>query len=267
MKAQKIENIMKMIDVPEKAFLEKTTDYDVTQENWIFKEAQEKAKVWIERYEENPRADFFQNQKISNDEDLFNKIVGLFGEYVVDGVLDQFQIPHNWAKPSYPRDNDPRGKKPWDQLIAGNLTLEVKTNPPYNNYSYLNIDEKSNMHCEYVLGIQLLHEKEKNLISSYSIVNENWNLDYLEKVKIARLVGFLVKEDVDKLECKDHYKKGKPCRRELLDDLRPMNLFWLTILQHSSDPYYRDVARKIIAKNVVVSAEGTNLINDVLAGK
>lgn len=51
MKAIKIENITKMVKNPEEALLEGTTEYDVTEENWIFQEAKEQAQMWISRYQ------------------------------------------------------------------------------------------------------------------------------------------------------------------------------------------------------------------------
>ncbi len=243
-----IENMLKMVHNPNKEILQRTTKYDITEENWIFQFAQFVTQQWIERYRKEPRNDLYEKSEISEEENTFNKIVGIFGECIVNGVLDQFQIPHVWANPLYPRGDDTRGNVKWDQLIEG-ITLEVKTIPPFRKYENLIIDEESNMRCDYVVGVQLFIE-EPNTLNSYGA--DAYQLEHIKRIKFARLVGFLLKDDVEKLECKDHYGKGD-CRKKLINALRPMNLFWATFLPYSVNKEYLKLIRDIIAKNTEIN--------------
>lgn len=223
-----IENKLKNVKEPKKEILQRTTTYDVTDEEWIFHFAQLVTYEWINRYKKDPRYDWKGQSEISEEQDTFNKAIGIFGECIVNGVLDQYQIPHIWANPLYPRGDDSRGNVEWDQLIEG-ITLEVKTIPPFSNYNNLIIDEKTNMHCQYVIGVQLFLENP-NSINSHNV--DAYQLENIKQVKFARLVGFQLKEDVEKLECKDFFGYGL-CRKKPITALRPMNLFWVTFLPYS----------------------------------
>lgn len=136
----------------------------------------------------------------------------------------------------YPRD-DERGGRAFDFMINPRFTLEVKTIAPFAHYQKLIVDWASYLGSEYIIGVKLYLENGADI--PYKVVKGegwNWSLKFIEDVKMARLMGFLRKDELKNLSFKN-YGHG-PCKEQPFEQLHPMNEFWTMVLPYSNDARY-----------------------------
>ena len=215
-------------------------DKILEKENFILEDALTNAKRWVENYKKDPRADWKQKEKISKEQDIFEKTLGIMGEYIVLACLHQLDIPPLYSDPKYPYGHP--NKKPYDISLAEDFRIEIKTIAPRMDHRGVNVDGDANLsNFDHLLGVKLYH-KNMEMLTKNQFLKANWNLEILENVEIARLEGWLTRKQV-----KESYDPRYKRYWQYLDNLNSMRDFWIKALTYSQDSDLRDYKFNLMA--------------------